>query len=347
MALGAPISPSPVAAPVADRLLEVEGLTVRFIRPERTVYAVNRVSFVVQAGRTTAVIGESGSGKTVMSRAIMGLLPGYAAVHGSARLNGVELVGLAERQLRSHRGQDVAMVFQDSGRSLNPTMRIGRQIMEAVRTHSSLSKREARERAIELLQLVRLPAPKQRFDEYPMQLSGGMRQRVMIAMAISCTPKLLIADEATTALDVTTQAQIMELLLDLQQRFNMGLLVISHDMGVAASYTDEVMVMYGGRIVERAATKRLFADVRMPYTRVLLDAVPRSDRPSHTKLPVVQGRPPDLSAAPTSCAFHPRCPYAQERCRLEVPPLVEGEERHDWACFFPLVPISSRGTRGS
>jgi oligopeptide/dipeptide ABC transporter ATP-binding protein len=317
-------------------LLEVENLEVRFERKDRTVYAVNRVSFNVDSGRTLAIIGESGSGKTVTSRAIMGLLPDYAKITGSVKFHGKELTGLSDRQLRQHRGPDIAMVFQDSGRSLNPTMRIGPQIGEALRTHSKISKDEAKARVIELLHLVRLPAAEQRYFEYPHQLSGGMRQRVMIATALACNPKLLIADEATTALDVTTQAQIMELILELQERFQMGLIVISHDMGVAASYTDEVIVMYGGRIVERAPTKLLFSNVRMPYTKILLDAIPRLERPAHERLPVVQGRPPDLSKFPTSCSFSPRCPYVQERCREELPRLDEGEPQHEWACFYPV-----------
>jgi len=323
------------SVPAAPPLLSVQDLTVEFNQRGRRVHAVNGVTFDVAVGHTLAVIGESGSGKTVTSRAIMGLLPNTATIHGSAKFNGKELLGLSEKELRQHRGPDVAMVFQDPARSLNPTMKIGVQVTEAIRTHMPLSKEEAKDRAIELLQMVRLPAAPQRYQEYPHQLSGGMRQRVMIAIALSCHPKLLIADEATTALDVTTQAQIMDLLLELQDQFNMGLIVISHDLGLAASFTDEVVVMYAGRVVEQAPTAQLFSAVRMPYTKVLLDAIPRLERPSHSLLPVVQGRPPDLVNLPRGCPFNPRCPYVQDRCREELPPLTEGEPRHKWACFFP------------
>jgi oligopeptide/dipeptide ABC transporter ATP-binding protein len=227
------------------------------------------------------------------------------------------------------------MVFQDPSRSLNPTMRIGSQITEAIQTHLPLEGTAARERALELLDLVRLPAAEQRFDEYPHQLSGGMRQRVVIAIALAPNPRLLIADEATTALDVTTQAQIMELLADLQRELGMALVMISHDLGLAASFADEVVVMYAGRAVEQAPTRKLFAQVRMPYTRALLEAIPRVDHPPHSELPVVPGRPPDLAALPGGCPFHPRCPNAQDRCRESAPPFEEQEPDHRWACFFP------------
>ena len=247
--------------------------------------AVDGVSYKVDAGSTLAIIGESGSGKTVGCRAIMGLLPVGTAISGSARLRGTELIGLSDAALRKHRGSDMAMVFQDPARSLNPTMRVGAQITEAIRTHRKVSKSEAHVQAVELLRLVRIPAADRRFYEYPHQLSGGMRQRVVIAMALACRPKLLIADEATTALDVTTQAQIMELLLELQQELDMALVFISHDLGLAASYADEVIVMYAGKIVEQAPAKRLFGaggTVKMRYTRALLDAIPHLERPAHT-----------------------------------------------------------------
>ena len=230
------------------------------------------------------------------------------------------------------------MVFQDPARSLNPTMRIGLQITEAIRTHRKVSRREAQEQAIELLRLVRIPAAGQRFHEYPHQLSGGMRQRVMIAIALACRPKLLIADEATTALDVTTQAQIMELLLELQAELNMALILISHDMGLAASYADEVMVMYAGKIVEQAPAARLFGTggvVRMRYTRALLDAIPNMERAAHAQLPVVEGRPPDPTALPAGCAFAPRCASAEDDCVAKTPALAEHAPGHRWACWHP------------
>jgi oligopeptide/dipeptide ABC transporter ATP-binding protein len=321
-----------------DALLQVEDLRVAFAAGGREVRAVDGVSYRVDAGRTLAIIGESGSGKTVGCRAIMGLLPGNAAISGSARLRGTEMIGLSDSELRRYRGQDMAMIFQDPARSLNPTMRVGAQITEAVRTHRKVARSEARAQAIELLRLVRIPAAERRFHEYPHQLSGGMRQRIMIAMALACRPKLLIADEATTALDVTTQAQIMELLLELQAELGMGLILISHDLGLAASYADEVVVMYAGKIVEQAPAKRLFGaggTVKMRYTRALLDAIPHIERAAHTELPVVSGRPPDPTALPAGCAFAPRCPAVEADCTATEPDLAEHAAGHSWACWHP------------
>jgi oligopeptide/dipeptide ABC transporter ATP-binding protein len=323
---------------MTDALLRVEDLRVTFASGGREVRAVGGVSFTVDSGRTLAIIGESGSGKTVCCRAVMGLLPEGAAIGGSARLRGAELLGLTDAQLRRHRGQDIAMVFQDPTRSLNPTMRIGPQITEAIAAHRQVARREAREQALDLLRLVRIPEAGQRFGEYPHQLSGGMRQRVMIAIALACRPKLLIADEATTALDVTTQAQIMELLLELQDELDTALILISHDMGLAASYADEVIVMYAGRIVEQAPATRLFGSagaVRMRYTRALLDAVPDMERAAHSALPVVGGRPPDPAALPPGCAFAPRCASAGDDCLATAPALTEHAPGHRWACWHP------------
>ena len=323
---------------MSNALLEVEDLRVAFAVGGREVRAVDGVSYTVEPGRTLAIIGESGSGKTVGCRAIMGLLPVGTAISGSARLRGSELIGLSDGQLRKHRGSDMAMVFQDPARSLNPTMRVGKQITEAIRTHRKVSKADARDQAIELLRLVRIPAADRRFSEYPHQLSGGMRQRVVIAMALACRPKLLIADEATTALDVTTQAQIMELLLELQRDLDMALIFISHDLGLAASYADEVVVMYAGKIVEQAPAKGLFGSggtVKMRYTRALLDAIPHLERPAHADLPVVTGRPPDPSMIPTGCSFAPRCPSAADDCAAKAPALTEHAPGHRWACWHP------------
>jgi oligopeptide/dipeptide ABC transporter ATP-binding protein len=319
-------------------LLEVEDLRVAFAAGGREVRAVDGVSYRVEEGRTLAIIGESGSGKTVGCRAIMGLLPAGAAISGSARLRGSELIGLSDAQLRKHRGSDMAMVFQDPARSLNPTMRIGRQITEAIRTHRAVSKSEAHAQAVDLLRLVRIPAAERRFHEYPHQLSGGMRQRVMIAIALACRPRLLIADEATTALDVTTQAQVMELLLELQQELKMALVMISHDLGLAASYADDVVVMYAGKIVEQAPARQLFGKggtVKMRYTRALLDAIPHLERAAHTELPVVSGRPPDPTALPPGCSFAPRCPGAADDCAAKAPALTEHVPGHSWACWHP------------
>jgi oligopeptide/dipeptide ABC transporter ATP-binding protein len=321
---------------VSEPLLEVQDLKVTFPERGRQVRAVDGVSYCVYPGQTLAVVGESGSGKTVSCRAVLGLLPPSAEVTGSARFQGVQLIGLSDDRLRAHRGANVAMVFQDPSRSLNPTMRVGSQIAEAVRAHRRVSKDQARDEAVELLRLVRMPLPERRCAEYPHQLSGGMRQRVMIAIALACRPRLLIADEATTALDVTTQAQIMELLLELQAELGMALMLISHDLGLAASYADEVIVMYAGRIVEQAPATRLFSRVRMPYTQALLEAIPRLERPAHSPLPVIGGRPPDLSALPAGCSFAPRCRHAADDCRAAEPPLAEHEPGHRWACWHPV-----------
>ena len=323
---------------MSEALLDVEDLRVAFAVGGREVRAVDGVSFTVSPGDTLAIIGESGSGKTVSCRALMGLLPTGTHISGSARLRGSELIGLSDSELRRYRGSDMAMVFQDPARSLNPTIRVGEQIAEAIRTHHKVSKREANTQAVELLWLVRIPAAERRFHEYPHQLSGGMRQRVMIAIALACRPKLLFADEATTALDVTTQAQIMELLLELQQELDMALIMISHDLGLAASYADEVIVMYAGKIVEQAPAAQLFGvggAVRMRYTRALLDAIPHLERPAHTQLPIVGGRPPDPTALPPGCSFAPRCRYAEDDCRDKMPALAEHAPGHRWACWHP------------
>jgi oligopeptide/dipeptide ABC transporter ATP-binding protein len=323
---------------MSDPLLEVTDLRVAFAGRGAEIRAVDGVDFSVEPGQTLAIVGESGSGKTVSCRAVMGLLPLRTIVSGSARFRGTELVGIRESEMRRHRGTDMAMVFQDPARSLNPTMRVGAQIAEAVRTHRKVSKREARAQAVELLRMVRIPLSERRFHEYPHQLSGGMRQRVMIAIALACRPKLLIADEATTALDVTTQAQIMELLLELQQGLDMALILISHDLGLAASYADEVVVMYAGKIVEQAPAARLLGRegaVRMRYTRALLDAIPHLERPAHAPLPVVSGRPPDPTELPPGCSFAPRCPSAADDCAAKAPALVEHVPGHRWACWHP------------
>jgi oligopeptide/dipeptide ABC transporter ATP-binding protein len=323
-------------------LLEVRDLSVTFETDRGTARVVHKLSYSVSHAETLAIIGESGSGKTVSSRAVMGLLPKAAKVTGSIRLNGQELVGLPEHQMRRHRGRDVAMVFQDPARSLNPTMKIGHQVTEAIRLQSKVARREAQAQAVELLRQVRLPSAERRFHEYPHQLSGGMRQRVMIAIALAGSPKLLIADEATTALDVTTQAQIMDLLLDLQAQYQMGLVLISHDMGLAASYAQTVMVMYAGQAVEQAPVHELFNSVRMPYTKVLLEAVPRLELEPHSPLPVVSLRAPDLTRPAPGCPFAPRCPRSADDCRTQNPVLEEHDNKHFWACFHPEAPITTR-----
>jgi oligopeptide/dipeptide ABC transporter ATP-binding protein len=329
---------APVMASGGDSspILKVEDLRVTFSRHGRVVHAVNGLSYQVHPGRTLAIIGESGSGKSVSVRALMGLLPPSARIEGSAQLDGTELVGLDEKSWRAVRGEQIAMVFQDPASSLNPTMSIGAQLIEAIRMHSPIKRREAADRAVELLSLVRMPSPEKRLKQYPHQLSGGMRQRVVIAIALSSDPKLLIADEATTALDVTTQAQIMELLADIQERLGMAVIMISHDLGLAACYAHQVLVMYAGKAVEHAQTRQLFSNVRMPYTKALLEAIPQLSTPAHAQLTVVGGHPPDLASLPEGCAFRPRCPNASERCGAE-PLLTEHEPQHSYACWHPVA----------
>jgi oligopeptide/dipeptide ABC transporter ATP-binding protein len=324
------------SAPGVERpLLEIQDLRVDFVQGDRIVRAVDGLGYTVERARTIAVIGESGAGKTVGVRAVMGLLPPTAKVSGSIRFEGAELVGMSERELLGYRGREIAMVFQDPARSLNPTMRVGHQVTEAIRMHRDISRAGASARAIELMELVRLPAARERFRQYPHQLSGGMRQRVMIAIALAGDPKLLIADEATSALDVTTQAQILELLRDLQRRLGMAVIMISHDLGLAASFADEVLVMYAGRAVEQAPTGTLFARVRMQYTRALLEAIPRLENPAHSPLAAVPGQPPDLASQRRGCPFAPRCPEASDKCRETEPPFAEQEPDHRWACWHP------------
>ncbi|GAA1123612.1 ABC transporter ATP-binding protein [Citricoccus alkalitolerans] len=326
-------------------VLKVRDLKVTFTRGGKRIRAAKGVSFDAKPGKMLAIIGESGSGKSVTVRALMGLLPPSAEVVGSADLEGQELVGLSDKKMRMIRGQEISMIFQDPGRSLNPTMSVGAQIVESVRTHRPVSRKKAAERAIELLKLVRLPAPEKRFHQFPHQLSGGMRQRVMIAIALASDPKVLIADEATTALDVTTQAQIMELLVDLRERLGTAVIMISHDLGLAASYADEVLVMYAGKVVEQAATSELFANVRMPYTRALLEAIPQITRPSHAPLTVISGHPPDPSQRIEGCPFKPRCIRSTDECAT-APLLEEHEPGHWYACWHPvdgaLAPIPEK-----
>lgn len=317
-------------------LLRVTGLEVRFPQHGRSIRAVNGLSYSLREGRTLAIIGESGSGKTVSARAVMGLLPQSAEIGGSIVFGGTELVGRSEAAMQSVRGREIGMVFQNPDRSLNPTMRVGTQIIEAARTHLRLSRADARKHAVDLLRRVQMPDPERRIYEYPHQLSGGMLQRVMIATAIACNPKLLIADEATSALDVTTQMQVMNLLMELQQEYGMALIIISHDLGLAASYAEDVLVMYAGQAVERAPTRAIFHSVRMHYTLALLDAVPRIDGPISQSLATTEGQPPDLSMDAVGCPFAPRCRAAQQDCLETAPPLVEHEPGHHFACWHPI-----------
>jgi oligopeptide/dipeptide ABC transporter ATP-binding protein len=320
---------------VEGPLLQVSSLGVRFEQYGRSVQAVDGLSYQLSAGATLAIIGESGSGKTVSCRALMGLLPPTAAVSGSARLDGAELLTLTEAEMRRRRGTDVSMVFQDPARALNPTIRVGHQIAEAVRRRETLDRREAQERTIDLLRMLCVADPQRRFFAYPHELSGGLRQRVMIAIALAGNPRLLIADEATRSLDAITQAETLRLLKDLQQRIGMALIMISHDLRLALSFADDVLVMYGGRAVEFAASRRLSQLRRAPYTKALLDAIPCPDRPAHTRFPSIPGQPPDPAALPPGCLFEPRCAYARDICKTTRPPYEEHDRGHWWACWNP------------
>jgi peptide/nickel transport system ATP-binding protein len=320
----------------AAPLLAVEDLHTHFSTPRGRVRAVDGVSFSLDRGRTLGIVGESGCGKSVLARTIMGLLPSSARVPQASRVlfDGRDLRGLSERALRSVRGRQMAMIFQDPMTSLNPVMTCGAQIVEALTWHMGLGRRAARDRAVELFTAVGIPEPARRVDHYPHQLSGGMRQRVAIAIALSCEPALLIADEPTTALDVTVQAEILDLLDRQQRERHMALILITHDLGVVAGHTDDVAVMYAGRIVERAATTTLFAHTRMPYTEALLRSIPRLADPPHTPLETIAGRPPELIDPPPGCRFAPRCRYAADDCRHLAPALTG--DGHAFACWHPL-----------
>jgi peptide/nickel transport system ATP-binding protein len=319
-------------------LLEVADYTTEFHTPAGFARAVDGVSFTLERGRTLGLVGESGSGKTVLAHSIMGLLPRHDVVHrGSIRFEGREISRLDRRALRGLWGTEIAMIFQDPMTSLNPVMRIGNQITEGLHEHLELTRSHARDLAVALLEAVGIPRPGEMVREYPHQLSGGMRQRVMIAMALACGPKLLLADEPTTALDVTVQAQILDLLRAQQRERYMAMVLVTHNLGVVASYADEIAVMYAGRIVERAPVRVLFSDLRMPYTEALLRSIPQLGAPSHTRLAAITGRPPDLARLPTGCRFSPRCPYARDRCRAEEPALQPaGTPGHEYACWYPV-----------
>jgi len=318
---------------MTDTLLEVRDLFVEFRTEEGVVEAVNGVSFGLNKGETLAVLGESGSGKSVTAAAIMDIIdspPGHITA-GSISYDGQNLLALPRRQRRQINGPHIAMVFQDALVALNPVYSIGWQIAEVLVTHRKLSRRDARRRAITLLERVGIPAAAKRVDSYPHEFSGGQRQRVMIAMAIALEPALLIADEPTTALDVTVQAQIMDLLADLKSDTGMGLLLITHDLGVVADVADRVVVMYAGRVVESAGVNDIFSTPLHPYTRGLLQSLPRSDQ-SDQQLDPIAGVPPDLSNMPTGCAFHPRCSLTVSECQQELPALTTTPDRRRVAC---------------
>jgi peptide/nickel transport system ATP-binding protein len=320
-----------------DPLLSVEDLRVEFHTEDGVVHAVDGISYQVDTGKTIGIVGESGSGKSVSSLTMLGLTRTRTArIEGRIMFEGKDLVALPAEELRRLRGNDVAMIFQDPLSSLHPFHRVGWQLMEAVLTHRNVSKSAARTRAIDLLELVGIPDPQRRVNGYPHEFSGGMRQRVMIAMALANEPKLLIADEPTTALDVTVQAQILALLESLQQRLGMAIIIITHDLGVVAEIADEIAVMYAGRIVEKAPTREIFTAPQHPYTWGLLKSIPRLDTPRTDELEPIAGRPPSLINRPSGCYFHPRCPYVQDAHRRidpQLEPLPEQPE-HRVACLL-------------
>ena len=319
-------------------LLVVDDLHTSFVVPGGEVKAVRGVSFELNQGKTLGVVGESGSGKTVLARSVMRLNLGNNVItSGSAKFHGSNILDLRPKAMQKLWGNEIAMVFQDPMTSLNPLVKIGRQITEHVRHHLGISKKEARTLAIDLLNEVRIPEPESRLDSYPHELSGGMRQRICIAIALACEPTLLFADEPTTALDVTVQHQILNLLNREQEIRKMAMVLVTHDLGVVAGRTDETMVMYAGNVVEKSSTKELFADMQHPYTEALFRSIPKTSERSHTRLTAIAGRPPDLIAPPSGCSFSPRCPYVQQKCREEEPPLIPvNNGSHFSACWFPV-----------
>ena len=321
-------------------LLQVRNLRTQFFTQDGIVHAVNGISFEVSKGETLGIVGESGCGKSVSMLSIMRLIPQPPGkiVGGEVIFEGQDLLKLSEDGIRRIRGNKIAMIFQDPMTSLNPVLTIGQQISEAITLHLGMSRQQARKRSIELLEKVGIPDAAKRIDDYPHQFSGGMRQRVMIAMGLSCSPQLLIADEPTTALDVTIQAQIIDLVKELKAEMGMAVIWITHDLGVVAGLADRVIVMYAGDIVEHAPVKALYQDPRMPYTLGLLRSIPRLDEQRKTRLSSIEGLPPDLINPPDGCPFAPRCPFTMEKCLVEIPPLAPaGSHNHLAACWVDVT----------
>jgi len=322
---------------MAAAILEVVDLSVRFDTDDGPVHAVDRMSFTLAEGEVLGIVGESGCGKSVTCMSLVRLLPETASIDGHALFGGVDLLSLSSRRLRRVRGREISYVFQEPMTSLNPVFTVGRQIGEVLTRHLGLSREAARRRSIELLELVRMPAPERRVDEFPHQLSGGMRQRVMIAMALACDPKVLVADEPTTALDVTIQAGILDLLRDIRERLGTSIVLITHNLGVVADIADRVLVMYAGRKAEEATVDELFAHPQHPYTIGLLGAIPRpyDTHDARERLQEIPGRVPSLHELPVGCAFADRCPRADELTRSQVPEIQEVRPGHYVACFHP------------
>ncbi|MEC8411255.1 MAG: ABC transporter ATP-binding protein [Planctomycetota bacterium] len=323
-----------------DPILKVNHLSTRFKTDRGAVTAVDRVSFDLFPGEVLGIVGESGCGKSVTNRSIMRLLPEYTSElseESEILFDGHNLAHVPEKVMRTIRGNRIAMIFQEPMTALNPVFTIGWQIEEALKYHTSMNRAQRRERVLELLQLVEIPNPEKRINEYPHQLSGGMRQRIVIAMALACEPEILIADEPTTALDVTIQAQILRLMQDLQNKINTAIILITHDLGVVAQVCDRVIVMYAGQIVEVASVTELFHTPQHPYTRALLDSLPRPDATGKgQRLPAIEGIVPSLFELPEGCRFHQRCRFAQEQCKAQPPQLEEHSKLHSARCFFPL-----------
>lgn len=340
----------PAGGPAASGrpLLEVQGLNTSFVTPRGRVDAVRDVSFRLARGEVLGVVGESGSGKSVLARSVMHLVAGDGStlLSGSVRLGDFDVLHLSRAQRKHFWGVQMAMVFQDPMTSLNPVKRIGKHLTEPLRFHLGLSRSEAREHACDLLAQVGIPEPRRRLDQYPHELSGGMRQRVVIAMALTCHPVLLLADEPTTALDVTVQRDILDLLGRLSADLGMAMILISHDLGVVAGRTDRIAVMYAGRFVETANTGTLFTQPHHPYTEALLQSIPRLDDPSGTELHTIGGRPPDLLNPPTGCRFAPRCDYVQPECLLTEPPLYVVDDATGVLCNFPRNTSPSADAQG-
>src|SRR6184192_2799405 len=333
---------------MSEPLLSVEDLAVRFWTRRGTVHAVNGISFDIAPGETLGIVGESGCGKSVTSLAILGLLARNGRVEaGRAVFEGRDLIRQSDRALRRIRGRQISMIFQDPMTSLNPVLTIGRQIREALETHFDMKRKPATARAAELLDRVGIPSPEARLADYPHQFSGGMRQRAMIAMALACRPKLLIADEPTTALDVTIQAQILDLLRALVAEENAALILITHDLGVVAGMCERVNVMYAGMFMETGSAEQLFGSPRHPYTLGLLQSVPRLDAARRARLHPIEGAPPNMLKAPAACPFQPRCRYEVAQSRLEVPPLRQIEPGHMVACFNPVAAEEWERTRAA
>jgi oligopeptide transport system ATP-binding protein len=328
-------------------MLEVNNLKTHFKTQDGLVKAVDGVSFSLEPGETLGIVGESGSGKSVTALSIMQLNPVPPAQYpeGEILFDGEDLLKAPETKMQRVRGNDIAMIFQDPMTSLNPVFTVGNQISEAVRIHQDVSRSEARKRAVQVLRDVGIANPEQRAREYPHQFSGGMRQRAMIAMGLSCNPKVLIADEPTTALDVTIQAQILELMVDLQEKFGTAIVMITHDLGVVAQLADRVMVMYAGRAVEKGTTDEVFYDPLMPYSWSLLRSIPRLDTAGEVRLLPIKGLPPSLIHPPEGCSFNPRCPFVKEECHTIDPPLEEKRPGHEAACILSVDELEERKGR--